>query len=110
MYDAEKELQQHVDTVYWKNGKCCAGCDHWRILNSISGECLKSKIIPAKERLKMVGIENISTDIGAGHAITLIGYVCGNFKDDFNWSILPLSYLKKIGYKSSGVINLKEKR
>lgn len=81
------------------NGKCCAGCDHWHTDEGIIGTCHNSKIIPDKERAAMLGMQNLTLDIGAGHAITPREHVCNNFKDDFDWQSLPPLYLKQIGYK-----------
>lgn len=33
----------------------------------------------------------------AGHAVTMRDHHCGGFKDDFDWSSLPLPYQKAIG-------------
>lgn len=91
------EIQAEHDTFYWKNGKCCAGCDYWRSSDIFLGECLMSKIITAKERLQMIGLENCTMEFEAGHALTKRDYVCGKFKDDFDWSKLSVFYLKRIG-------------
>ena len=34
---------------------------------------------------------------GAGHFMTRREHVCGDFKDDFDWSLLPVAYLLRIG-------------
>ena len=91
--------QTFIDKFYMKNGPCCAGCDYWRHDGSIVGECTNSKIIPAKERASLLNFKNVSYNMGAGHALTRRDYVCGQFKDNFNWESLPLLYLKQIGYK-----------
>ena len=91
------KLQEHIDTFYWMNGPCCAGCDWWRSSNSSVGECRASKPVPAAERWAMTGITNCSLNTGAGHIITLRDHRCGDFKDDFDWHSLPVTYLKRVG-------------
>jgi hypothetical protein len=67
-------------------------------MNSKSGDCTKSHPVGAKERWAMLGIENISLlKLRAGHVVTPQDHVCGDFKDEFDWSSLPLAYLKRIG-------------
>lgn len=92
------DRQTLLDRFYWKNGPCCAGCDWWRSVNANSGECLKSKIVPGKERMSMLGISRISATIPAGHAITGRDHSCGLFEDKFDWTTLPPHYLRSIGY------------
>lgn len=92
-----EDLQDWVDSFYHNNGPCCAGCDHWRYINSAYGECLKSKIVSGKERGDVIGFDQCSMRIPAGHALTERDYVCGNFIDNFDWSSLPLAHRKRIG-------------
>ena len=89
--------QEFIDTFYWKNGPCCAGCDNWRSLNSHVGECLASAPVSDDARLAMLGIDLFSLRMGAGHALTRKDHHCGAFKDDFDWSSLPLPYQKRVG-------------
>lgn len=42
----------------------------------------------------MIGID---APIGAGHIMTPREHHCGDFKDEFDWSSLPRSYLALIG-------------
>lgn len=91
------DLQEFHDRFYFKHGKCCAGCDWWRPISGAAGECAKSKIVSGRERMDMLGISWSSHRFKAGHAITARDYVCGNFKDEFDWSSLPLPYRKRIG-------------
>jgi hypothetical protein len=96
-------LQEHLDTFYFKHGKCCAGCDWWEAINSKAGECTKSAPMSGQQRLAMLGIEKCSLLPKAGHALTKSDHVCGAFKDEFDWTSLPLAYRKKIGeLKSDG--------
>lgn len=89
--------QEIMDTFYWRNGPCCAGCDHWESLNSRAGLCNKAAPIPANERAAMLDISSYTMNIGCGPPLTLRDYKCGSFKDDFDWSVLPPGYLRRIG-------------
>ena len=98
--DSDYFRRLQLDKFYFAKGKCCACCDYWRTNGiGITGECTNSKIISSKERLGFLGWRNCTLDIGAGHAITRRDYVCGQFKDSFNWESLPILYLKQIGYR-----------
>lgn len=90
-------LQEYHDRFYFRHGPCCAGCDWWRSISGLVGNCTKSKIVSGRERLGMLGIDRCSARIKAGHAITARDYICGNFKDEFDWTSLPLPYRKRIG-------------
>jgi hypothetical protein len=90
-------IQEARDRFYWERGPCCAGCDWWRAYNSSIGECTKSAPVSGLERWAMIGIYNCSLQLGSGHAITRREYVCGQFKDEFDWASLPLAYRKRVG-------------
>lgn len=45
----------------------------------------------------MMGITKCSLASGAGHVITVRDHHCGDFKDDFDWSSLPLAYQRRVG-------------
>lgn len=77
--------QRKVDEFYLKNGKCCAGCDHWRFFNSYYGDCSKSKLVSSEERMSIIGITNLSSNIGAGHVITKRDFMCDLFEDTYDW-------------------------
>jgi hypothetical protein len=91
------ERQESLDAFYFRNGPCCAGCDHWRSLNSVAGECTRSAPMDGEQRVAMLGIVGGSLDAGAGHAITPRGHHCGEFKDEFDWTSLPLAYRHRVG-------------
>lgn len=93
----EDQAQENADRFYWERGPCCAGCDYWRGLNSVAGECQRSRLIPGGERAAMLGIHGCSLSVGAGHALTPRDYWCGNFRDAFDWLSLPPAYLRIIG-------------
>lgn len=95
--DRATERQEALDAFYWDRGPCCAGCDWWRSLSSGNGECTRSAPMSGETRAAMLGIRGASIDFGAGHAVTPRGHHCGDFKDEFDWSTLPLGYLKRVG-------------
>lgn len=76
--------QEFVDAFYAKNGPCCAGCDWWRWVNSLVGECTKSAPVSASERWGMFGVSGCSMQLTAGHIMTPREHVCGDFKDEEN--------------------------
>jgi hypothetical protein len=45
----------------------------------------------------MLGIWGSSLKPDPGHVVTAREHVCGDFKDEFDWSSLPLAYRKRIG-------------
>lgn len=75
--------QKAVDAFYWLTGPCCAGCDWWRHINSVAGSC--ERHAPTIE----------------GFPITTRETHCGDFKDEFDWSSLPLTYRARIGATTS---------
>jgi hypothetical protein len=97
MTQREATWQENVDRFYFQHGPCCAGCDWWRSLSSLVGSCTKAAIVSGAERADALGIDKCSLRIPSGHPVTASDYVCGEFKDEFDWSSLPLPYRKKIG-------------
>ena len=92
--DARQEI---LDAFYFRAGPCCAGCDWWRSLSSLVGECHRSAMVSGEDRMLALGISSSSLAFGAGHAVTERAHHCGEFKDEFNWQDLPLPYRKRIG-------------
>jgi hypothetical protein len=88
--------QESLDTFYWRNGPCCAGCDWWRSISALIGDCTRSAPVSGHERTSMLGIRS-SHKFDAGHVVTKRGHHCGEFKDDFDWTTLPLPYRKRVG-------------
>lgn len=80
------KLQAFVDAFYHTHGKCCAGCDWWRYINSSVGECTRSAPVSGGERVGMLGMTGCSLKLGAGHVLTRRDHVCGDFKDEYDWS------------------------
>ena len=89
--------QTSVDTFYAKNGPCCAGCDHWRWINSLVGECRRSSPVSGFERADMLQTKILGHAVEAGHILTRREHHCGEFSDTFDWSTLPAHYLRSIG-------------
>lgn len=75
------DRQQIIDRFYAKHGPCCAGCDWWRHLNSVVGECIRTVPVSGIQRISMLGITGTSLQPGAGHIMTPREHVCGEFKD-----------------------------
>jgi len=90
-------IQEGSDRFYWKNGPCCAGCDWWQAISPGAGDCTKAAPVSGDQRAVMLGIESCSLPIGAGHPITKRSHHCGDFKDDFKWTDLPLVYRRRVG-------------
>jgi hypothetical protein len=76
--------QKAIDQFYTENGDCCAGCDWWRWINSVLGNCTKSSPVSGDERIGMLGMESCSLKPPAGHVLTRRDHVCGDFKDETN--------------------------
>jgi hypothetical protein len=93
----DEQTQRIVDAFYTQHGPCCAGCDWWGRANSVAGECRKSAPVSGAERIAMLGMTCTSLPLAAGHIMTLREHHCGDFKDVFDWAILPHLYLKRIG-------------
>jgi len=90
-------IQEACDRFYTANGPCCAGCDWWNGVSSVAGDCTRSAPVPGVQRIAMLGITGTSSPMAAGHVMTPREHKCGDFKDEFDWSTLPVLYLKRIG-------------
>jgi hypothetical protein len=99
---ADDDLQATFDTLYMKVGPCCAGCDWWHHVSARAGECYRSAPVEGRERFAVIGIERCSMPLSAGHIFTPPEHRCGEFKDEFDWSSLPLPYRKRIGDRTLG--------
>lgn len=91
-----------IDHFYALNGPCCAGCDWWRPANTVVGECTRSAPVSGAHRWSMMQVHAPAYMPDAGHIMTPRGHVCGVFRDNFDWSILPIIYLKRIGRGTDG--------
>lgn len=94
---ADDATQKVLDAFYFKTGPCCAGCDHWRHAGPTIGECTLSPPVSQEQRLGYLGITSCSMPESAGHVLTKRDDKCGQFRDDFDWSQLPLAYRRSIG-------------
>ena len=93
----DDEQQELLDRFYWRHGPCCAGCDWWRSISSLVGGCTRSAPTSGAERAAALGMQSCSIVIPAGHVATTRDHVCGEFRDKFDWSSLPLAYQKRVG-------------
>ena len=93
----DAEYQEICDRIYWEKGQCCAGCDHWLSDMGNAGRCTKAPPVSGGEVMKSLGFTFFSYTPAPGHPYTQIDDVCGEFKDDFDWSSLDQNYLIKIG-------------
>lgn len=91
------DRQEMLDRFYWRHGPCCAGCDWWRSISAMTGECTAAAPVSSAERLAVVGIEGCSLPPACGHPLTPRDHHCGSFRDEFDWTALPLPYRKRIG-------------
>ena len=90
--------QEIIDRFYWSHGApCCAGCDWWRHMTSMTGDCLRSAPVSERERWAMLGVTGSSMATGAGHVVTQRDHCCGGFRDSFDWSSLPPAYQRRVG-------------
>jgi hypothetical protein len=81
--------QARMDRFYAEHGPCCAGCDWWRHVNSVAGECIRSAPVAGEQRFTMIGIEWASITPGAGHPYTPRDHRCGEFKDEPSPALHP---------------------
>lgn len=95
--------QTILDSFYMSHGACCAGCDWWRHMSGLVGECTRTAPVSGADRAAMLGMEGSSLPIGSGHILTRREHRCGEFQDAFNWQSLPPAYLRQIGYRPRAV-------
>lgn len=91
------QQQEAVDAYYWRNGPCCAGCDWWRWIATTAGECTKAAPVSGHERAALLGMRGCSGITEAGWPLTLSKDGCGDFRDTFDWTTLPLAYRRRVG-------------
>lgn len=101
--ESRADLESRIlDTFYTQHGPCCAGCDWWGSINSVIGECTRSAPVSGHQRWSMMSVFAPAYTPAAGHIVTPRQHFCGEFKDGFDWSTLPLVYLRRIGRKADG--------
>lgn len=101
------EYQEICDRTYWELGQCCAGCDHWDSYAGNSGLCTVAPPVSGDQVMKSLGLHSSSYTPEPGHPYTRADHKCGAFKDDFDWSTLPQSYLVKVGAIHDGKLKPK---
>lgn len=106
--DFERWYQKRCDEFFWKNGRCCAGCDHWSSEAGDIGECLSAPPVSGEQVLKSMGITWSSYTPPPGQPFTHRDHVCGAFQDTFDWASLGEEYLALIGARVA--LNQKEPR
>lgn len=79
--EKQRKTQNAIDSFYLNHGDCCAGCDHWRWFNSVTGECIRAAPVSGSERLGLISVSSVSVNIEAGHIMTNRDHVCGDFFD-----------------------------
>lgn len=94
--DFERWYQKRCDEFFWKNGRCCAGCDHWSSEAGDIGECLSAPPVSGEQVLKSLGITWSSYTPPPGQPFTRRDHVCGAFQDTFDWTSLGEEYLISI--------------
>lgn len=87
--------QEFLDQFYHATGPCCAGCDWWRHFNALVGECVRHAPRPEIAVPFHLNFQSMISE--QGHPVTRREYHCGDFKDEFDWSTLPLPYRKRVG-------------
>lgn len=95
--DWERQYRKRCDEFFWRNGPCCAGCDHWSSEAGDIGECMAAPPVSGADVLKSLGISWCSYLPPPGQPYTPRDHRCGSFQDSFDWSTLGEPYLKSIG-------------
>lgn len=103
----QNRYQAKCDRLYWSQGKCCAGCDHWASDGALTGTCDAAGIVSGDQVLKSMNISFSSYMPGPGFPWTKAEHVCGLFKDEFDWSKLSQEYLEQIGAWRNGRLRAK---
>ena len=103
----DQKYQQNCDALYWRIGRCCAGCDHWRSDAGFVGECSAAGIMSGADVLRSMNVTYSSYMPKPGFPFTKSEHTCGLFSDDFDWSSLGKDYLERIGAMKSGQLRKK---
>jgi hypothetical protein len=101
------EYQKTCDRMYWQQGYCCAGCDHWQSDSGLTGRCTAAPIMSGADVLRSFGVTFCTYTPPPGHPFTEADHKCGAFSDAFDWSTLPDDYLATIGAMKRGVMHPK---
>ncbi len=93
----QRDYQKRCDAFFWKNGPCCAGCDHWSSDAGDIGECMSAPPVSGEQVIRSLGIDWCSHLPPPGQPFTKRDHKCGAFRDTFDWSTLDAGYLHEIG-------------
>lgn len=103
----EAKYQERCDGIYWRFGRCCAGCDHWASDAGLTGECSAAGIMSGADVMRSLGFSYWSHQPEPGFPYTKAKHVCGLFSDAFDWSTLDAGYLARIGALRNGELRVK---
>lgn len=103
----ERWYQARSDEDYWKFGQRCSGCDYWASEQGDLGECQHAGIVSGMDVLRSLDVTFSSHIPPPGYPMRRAWDWCANFKDEFDWSLLPAEYLAEIGAMRDG--QLREK-
>lgn len=79
-----KPTQEVVDEYYLKSGPCCAGCDYWRWVTSLVGECVRFSPNQSHDAAAGLGMDNCTLPRSTTN-LTKRERLCGEFVDTFDW-------------------------
>lgn len=96
------QYQEMCDKAYWKNGQCCAGCDHWQSDAGFIGFCSAAGIVSGEDVMRSMGISFSTYRFKPGFPSCRASDHCGKFEDSFDWSTLEADYLRTIGAVFNG--------
>ena len=107
--DFDRWYQEKCDQDYWAYGRCCAGCDHWQSDMGNLGHCAAAGIVSGDQVMASIGIQFCSYTPPPGLPLTPGDFYCGKFTDAFDWSLLGVEYLCRIGAIKDGTMKPKPK-
>ena len=103
----DAKYQERCDGIYWRFGRCCAGCDHWSSYAGLTGQCSAAGIMSGADVMRSLGFRFWSHQPEPGYPYTKAKHVCGLFSDSFDWSTLGASYLARIDALRNGKLRAK---
>ena len=99
----DKWYQEKCDRMYWAQGQCCAGCDHWQSDMGLTGRCRSGGILSGHDvMMSITGGGFSSYTPPPGYPYRDADHWCSLFKDDFDWSSLEPEYLRSVGALKHG--------
>jgi hypothetical protein len=105
--DFDLWYQEQCDRLYWSQGQCCAGCDHWISEAGMTGRCSAAGVVSGEDVLKSMGIAFSNYTPPPGFPFVRATFHCGKFSDEFDWSALSEMYLYSIGAMRRGKLHPK---